>query len=275
MAGPTVADGEPAPFELTLYGGAPERRYRKLRPDLLRMPWEELSSDGAPPEVIAAARLGWTRAALQEYASADAQALMLRWLVRARAPLDLSAVASRFSLDELAHAELCARVAERLGGGATIPHCEEVLYATGKASQEAELEAARQVVWNCCVSESWSHAILTAVWTAEKHPLLREVRGRIAKDEAAHAQFGWIYLDWLLPDLTPEHREWLGRSVAPAVRVIEQGIDATSALGDEHFHPLCPSGGLGKEGCVSMAREALKVRVLEPLAERGIVVPRA
>lgn len=270
-----MADGQPEPFELTLYGGAPERRYRKLRPDLLRMPWDELSSDAAPPTVMAAARLGWTRAALQEYASADAQALMLRWLVRARAPLDLSAVASRFSLDELAHAELCARVAERLGGGATIAHREEALYPQGKASQEAELEAARQVAWNCCVSESWSHALLAAVFSAENHPLMREVRGRLAKDEAAHAQFGWIYLDWLLPDLTPEHCQWLGRAVAPAVREIERGIEAMSELGEEHFHPLCPLGGLGKEGFLSIAREALQVRVLEPLAERGIAVPRA
>jgi hypothetical protein len=38
------------------------------------------------------------------------------------------------------------------------------------------------------------------------------------------------------------------------------------------FHPICPSGGLGKEGYLSVAREALHARVIEPLARRGISV---
>jgi hypothetical protein len=270
-----VTEAKPDLFELTLHGGAPERRYRKLRPDLLRMPWDALSPAKTSPAVLAAARLSWTRAALQEYASADGQALMLRWLIRARAPLDLSAMASRFSLDELAHAELCARVAETLGGGASVPHREEQLYPDAKGtSQSAELEAARQVLWNCCVSESFSHAILVALWRAAKHPLLEKVRGRIAKDEAIHAQFGWIYLDWLLPDLEPEHREWLGRAVSPAVRTLARGIREVESLGDESFDPLCLFGGLGRDGYLSVAWEALRVRVVDPLARRGIAVDR-
>jgi hypothetical protein len=158
-----------------------------------------------------------------------------------------------------------------LGGGVSIPHQEEVLYPLDtSASPLCELDAARVVVWNCCVSESYSHAILSALWTAEKHPLLRKVRARIAKDEAVHAQFGWIYLDWLLPDLEAEHRDWLGRAVAPVARKIERGLVTVSALPDQHFHPLCPLGGLGKQGYLAVANKAVRTRVIEPLAQRGI-----
>ena len=97
-------------FELTLHGGPPERRYRNLRPDdEATFPWGTLDKSGFSAAEIAAARLGWTEGALQEYASAGAHAHMVRELVRARVPLDLSAVASRFPLDELAHAPSCAR----------------------------------------------------------------------------------------------------------------------------------------------------------------------
>jgi hypothetical protein len=96
----------PELFELSLLGGAPERRYRRLRPDIDRLPWERLKPGRRSSAVLEAARRGWTQGALQEYASADAHSAMLRLLVRARAPVDVSAMASRFPLDELAHAEL-------------------------------------------------------------------------------------------------------------------------------------------------------------------------
>ena len=126
---------EPELFELSMHGGAPERRYRRLRPDVERLPWEKFRPGKQTAATLAAARKGWTDAALQEYASADAHAVMLRALVRARAPLDLSAVVSRFPLDELAHAELCARLAGLLGGGAPVVYEPNKLYPHHKPGQ--------------------------------------------------------------------------------------------------------------------------------------------
>jgi len=111
----------PEPFEISLLGGATEARYRRLRPageDAL--PWYLLAEADLPNTERDAARRGWTAAALQEYASAAAQAAVLRALVRAQVPLDLSGMASGFAVDELAHAELCARMAQGLGGGAAV-----------------------------------------------------------------------------------------------------------------------------------------------------------
>jgi hypothetical protein len=40
-------------------------------------------------------------------------------------------------------------------------------------------------------------------WKSAKDPISRAILGRIVKDEAAHGAFGWIFLDWALPNSTP------------------------------------------------------------------------
>jgi hypothetical protein len=257
-------------FELSMHGGPPERRYRQLRPDIERLPWDSFHPDRQSLAAVTAARCAWTEAALQEYASADAHAVMLRALVRARVPLDLSAVASRFPLDELAHAELCARMAGLLGGSAAVAREPTKLYASRELGRRpAELEAAELVVWNCCVSESWARGVLTRLWQVETDPLVRPLRGRIARDEAVHGQFGWVFLDWLSPE--PGDRAILARSAAGAVRAVRASIVAAAKLPEAVFGPLAPLGGLGRAGYLALAKKVLERRVLAPLAARGLV----
>jgi len=238
-------------FELTLHGGPPERRYRNLRPDSeATLPWGTLDKSGFSEPEIAAARLGWTEASLQEYVSAGAQAQMVRELVRARVPLDLSAVASRFSLDELAHAELCARVAAELGGAVAVAYREAELFRETERAENSELTAARLVIWGCG-SECVAHALLRALWQECRDPLLRAVRGRLAKDEAGHASFLWVFLGWLLPGLEPKELDTLRRHAGRLVLQLRQNLERTRVLPDELFCALAPPGGLGKAGYLS------------------------
>jgi len=90
-------------FELSLWGGATERRYRRLRPEVERLPWGTLDPTRYPAELVLAARRSWTLAAFQEHRTGAACAATLEALIAARAPVDLIAVAARFPLDELAH----------------------------------------------------------------------------------------------------------------------------------------------------------------------------
>jgi hypothetical protein len=256
-------------FELTLYGGAPESRYRRLRPDVEQIDWDSLSPKGKPEAEVVAARRGWTAAALQEYATAAAHAVMLRALVRARVPLDLSAVASRFSLDELAHAELCARIATALGGGTPLEYDREKVFPSVTVRDTSpEIEAAQIVIQNC-VSESWSHELLHLVWEAEKQPVLKRARGRIAKDEAGHGRFGWLFLDWLEPGLADADRQRLRRHAARLIATLELGIGETAEMPVESFGALTPMA-FGKRGYRELATEALRKRVQEPLRARGL-----
>ena len=49
------AMGEPTLFELELFGGGIERRYRKMRPEVEEMPWGTLDlTDISPHDLIAA-----------------------------------------------------------------------------------------------------------------------------------------------------------------------------------------------------------------------------
>src|SRR6185503_2644372 len=94
-------------FELELRGGGSERRYRRMRPEVERMPWGTIDIAGVPEPDVVAARRAWTGAAFQEHRTAIFCSAALRALVEVRAPLDLIAMASRFPLDELVHVELC------------------------------------------------------------------------------------------------------------------------------------------------------------------------
>ena len=257
-------------FELNLYGGAPEKRYRRLRPDLEKIEWDRLSPRGISKSELLAARRGWTDAALQEYASAAAHALMLRALVRARVPLDLSAVASRFPLDELAHAEMCARVAGRFGGGTPLRYDRERVFPLPSTrGVSPEIEAAHLVIWNC-VSETWAHEMLRLTWASERNKVLKLVRGRLARDEAGHARFGWLFLDWLEPGL--EEADWrkLREPCARVVAVLEHSLAHLAKLPDDRFGPLTPMS-LGKRSYVALATLALEQRVRAPLRDRGLI----
>jgi hypothetical protein len=256
-------------FELTLLGGAPENRYRRLRPDVEKIDWDALSPSGFNEEEIVAARRAWTAAALQEYAGASAHALLLRALVRARAPLDLSAVASRFILDELAHTEICSRIAVTLGGGTPLSFDrEQVFPPSAPAGYPPEREAAELVIQNC-VSECWSHELLHQIWQTEPEPVLREARGRIARDEAGHGAFGWLFLDWLGPGLDASDRGHLRNCARRLIDTLRLNLSKTAELPDVSFNRLTPMG-LGRGSYLAAAEASLQKRVISPLRERDL-----
>jgi hypothetical protein len=257
-------------FELTMYGGAPESRYRRLRPDVERIDWDAISAKNRSESEVIAARRSWTAASLQEYATASAHALMLRALIRARVPLDLSAIVSRFPLDELAHAEICARIAGAFGGGTPLSYDRDRIFPLAKPrGLPPEIEAAEVVIQNC-VSESWSHELLHIAWEAERHGELRKARGRIAKDEAGHGRFGWLYLDWLEPGLEAADREALRKQAARVVAVVERGISEAASAPGETFGPLTAQP-FGARAFGTLAIEALEKRVRKPLRDRGLL----
>jgi hypothetical protein len=256
-------------FELTLHGGAPERRYRRLRPDIETIDWAHFSPSGYPQDEIVAARRAWTAAALQEYAGAASHSLLLRALVRARAPLDLSAVASRFILDELAHSEICSRIAVALGGGTPLSFDRERVFPpSAPAGYPPEREAAELVIQNC-VSECWSHELLHQIWQSEPDPVLREARGRIARDEAGHGGFGWLFLDWLAPGLEVSERAHLRTCAGRLIETLRLNLRQTAELPQASFNRLTPMG-LGREAYFAAAEGSLEKRVISPLRERDL-----
>ncbi len=269
---PVTDDFEP--FELDLFGESIEKRHRRQRPEVEAMPWDEFDASLYDEPVRLAARSAWTRAAFQEHRTAAATAVTLRALVEARAPVDLIGVATRFPLDELVHVELCARMAGMLGGGTEILHRPQDLIRDPVPSLSPLMRAADIVVRVYCVGEAVSIPLLRGAWHAAQHPLPKAILGTIVRDEAAHGVFGFWFLDWALPRLSPGDRATLAdsaeRAIAP-IRALWRKVasDRHNPHPDSEAHPL---GWMETDAYLETGHVAMQEKVLAPLRARSIPV---
>ena len=255
-------------FELSMWGGAVERRYRKLRPEVEDLPWDSLDLSRASPAAVLAGRTTWTEAAFQEHRTGAACAATLQALISARAPIDLVAMASRFSLDEMVHVEMCARLAQLLGGGAPIAYDPKAIIVLPAPELSPLLAAAELVVRNFCVGEALSIPILRGSWHATKQPLIKAILARIVKDEAAHGAFGWIFLDWADQELNDQDRVHLSKQTALTMDAVIERWAFIPLVEDETEEDRL--GWMEKKTYVSMARRSLRKAVLEPLSAHGV-----
>lgn len=264
------ADQDGIPFELELLGGGFERRYRRMRPDVLELPWGTMDVRGVSDEELRAARHAWTSAALNEHRTAAACGLTLRALVEANAPLDLIALASRFPLDELVHTELCARVAMELGGGSSLS-LPRSGFGLAPDPSLGPIARALDIVVRCfCVGEAFSLPMLRATWHVQEQALPKAVFARIVRDEAAHGTFGYAFLDWALPALDARDRD-----IASATA--QSAVDELVAMWPKRgsTRPRSSLSWLDADAYVALAEDALEKNVLAPMRARGFTVRRA
>lgn len=251
-------------FELDALGGPISKRLARRRTGTEHFAWHQLGAragDGAAE----LARGVWTQSAFSEYASAAAFAEIAAGLLACGAPIDLSAAAGDFVVDELLHAELSARLAMALGGAVEL-EVDLTRLVRPPAATTPLLGVAERIVRTCCIGESLTVALLAAAQRAAEPAVVRDVIGRLARDEAEHAALGWVFLDWAAERLSAQDRAQLGEAAAAA-------IQSFSPL----FAPACAtSGALGVMSCAAfdpVFRDALERHVLAPLALRGIRVP--
>jgi len=154
-----------------------------------------VSGSGAksPDLVRALAGSAWAFRWQVEVEAEERFARLARQLGGLGAPAPLVELARRSSADERRHAAHCARLAAAYGQSvpdrppapappvapAGLPEAAAVTY---------ELAAA------CCVTESVSVAVLTALLPAARDPSLRAVLRELAEDEVVHARLGWAHL---------------------------------------------------------------------------------
>ena len=263
----TPREGEEL-FELSMWGGAVERRYRQLRPEVERLPWADFDISKATPEAIRAARSTWTEAAFQEHRTGAACAATLQSLISARAPIDLVAMASRFALDEMVHVELCARLAQLFGGAAPLSYDPKHLIALPDAALSPKLQASELVIRNFCVGEALSIPILRGSWHAARQPLIKAILGRIVKDEAAHGAFGWLYFDWALDFHDEADRLHLAKQAARTIDAVVERWKLIPIIDDEKDEQRL--GWMESRSYLDLAKRSLQQAVFKPLLERGI-----
>jgi hypothetical protein len=254
-------------FELEMLGGPTEGRYRRLRPEVEALPWGSIDPTRHDPVDVEDARAHWTLAAFQEQRTAAACAETLRALLACRAPVDLVAVASRFPLDEVVHVEMCARVAEELGGGTPIKYDPRRLAPAPDRDDPPILQAAEMIVTAFCVGEAFSVPVLRGTWHAARHPLMKGVLGIIVKDEAAHGMFGWTFLDWAGEQLAP-YRDHLARLARLAIDEFTANHEEIAKIHDRDVGR--DLGWMEPTPYLELGRRAMRERVISPLQQRGI-----
>jgi hypothetical protein len=261
-----VQPGETEIFELEILGGPTERHFRARCPHVEKMLWGSLDLARFGEDELLAARRGWTDLALQEYAAAASQANVVRLLVRARAPMDLSALVANFPLDELVHTEVCARMAEELGGVVPIEYPTERVFPSSSPIRGSALaQAAQAVAWEFCVGETLSHGLLTFHHRHATVPLLEAAWGRLVKDEALHARFGWLFMQWALPRLTPAELRQVRYVAERAVDHVKELDEKVGGQPPEAFVDVGVFGSQGKEAYLLESRRILQDRVVRRL----------
>lgn len=261
-------------FELEMLGGAVEKRYRKMRPEVNDLPWGTLDLSDVPEHEKIQARRAWTSAAYQEFRTGAGVTEALRLLFEAQAPLDLMALGARFPLDEVVHVEMCARMAMEAGGGTEILYPPQGMILGATFNGSPLLRAAELMVRFFCVGESLSIPLLRGTWKAARHPLPRAVLGRIVKDEAAHGTFGYTFLDWAEDKLTREDRVLLGQAADRAIDAVVDQWDDLKRRPKAEWRQGNPLAWMATDAYLELASKSLSENVLVPLRERGIPVSR-
>ncbi len=243
-----------SPFELDWLGGTAERLHNRHGGDrVAAVPWERVQQD-LTPQQRDRRRMIWTMSAHQEWCAAGAFSALVTAMIDARAPVDLVGMTGRFVADEMVHTELCARLAMAYGGGAplqTDPAASTPVVGEGCDAMQRLLELAVRV---SCVGESVSLPVLAGNLAACDDDATRAVLKTVVKDEGPHALVGWLVLDWALPRVDEVERERLGAVAADAIDALGTALD--EAAGGEHA-----------------AQRILTRKVLQPLRDRGVIVP--
>jgi hypothetical protein len=180
-------------------------------------------------------------------------------------------MASGFAVDELAHAELCARMAQGLGGGAKIT-ADERHFPVVVQGPEPLLDAAEAVLWSCCVCESWSKRMLRESAARSSHPLAQAVWNRIAKDETLHGEFGWIFLDWLSDALEPAERATLRATATRSIAFFRKAFATMPNASGVNAGPLGVLPGFGEAEYAAFAEDVLEQEVISRLRDYELAV---
>jgi hypothetical protein len=263
-------------FELDWLGGAAEKSFRRVRPDIADLPWGTLSSSFASPAVVERARFLWTQVAISEYRAAIAFSQVLSAMLAASAPLDLIGMAGAFVADEVAHVEMASRMAMELGGAAPVSVDWRSLTRASDVEDAFSL-ANDRILKSVCVSETLSGAVAVDTMKELDAPLPKAVLTTIARDEARHTRVGWLYMEWAAPRMTDEERGRLGKTLEGSLRslgpLVKRGRRTGYAAEDRAS--LLRLGWLDRAPYAASARDAVLREVLAPLATYGIEISRS
>jgi hypothetical protein len=262
-----VATAERTPVPL----GTSERLFATLHRRFLDRdrdppPWHRLKLAEYSADDIEIARRAWAARAVAEYRSLIVFGELIARFPELGLPLEVMSSASRLLTDEARHTELCAHLADALGGhaGALLPPGD---LALKRNDLPAHLFVARWVTSMFCVGETASVGILQTLLDHTRDPCIQAVIHILLRDEILHDRFGWALARLVLPRLTEEEQEWLAADLAQTFAY----YDRSHGAADEDDAALPYHLGLAPAAARRAAfRRKIDELILPSLAELGV-----
>lgn len=181
------------------------RFHRTLMDRRQEIPWEQFELERYDPELVEFSRHQWAGRAVAEYHSTAQFAQLITRLTHLGAPVELIGAATRLITDECRHAELCARMADLLGGRGD-HHVPQRGLSLLEEEADPWLQIALSVLEVCCFGETLSIPMLESIEMVATDETPRAIARIIAADEEYHSRYGWEVMAWLMPRLKPKQR---------------------------------------------------------------------
>ncbi len=251
--------------------GTTERLFATLHRGFMELgheppPWHLLRPGEYGVGDVDVARRAWASRAVAEYRSMVVFGELIARFPAMGLPLEVTSAASRLLTDEARHTELCARVADALGGHAGAELDARDL-SLNRDDLPAHLFVARWVSSMFCVGETASVGILQVLLDHTRDPCIEAVLRILLRDEILHDRFGWALARLVLPRLSDDEQEWLAADLAQTFAYYDRSHGASSEDDGDLPHHL----GLAPASARSAAfRRKIDEVILPSLAKLGV-----
>jgi hypothetical protein len=205
------------------------RRNRHRR----QLPFDDLDCTDLTKRQRAVLASDWERRMYQEHLAVGAFALLTTELASVGCdPIVLSLV-TRASSDEVAHAEVCRRLAEVFGGAPLTGQSRGVPKIPSHACENEAMRIVLHMIEMCCIGETLTTCFFSEVIARTTSEPLREILAFLLEDEIDHGRVGWAHLAGatsterarvaaVLPTLIEGRIGWLSSAMQRSTRGDEQ-----------------------------------------------------
>lgn len=205
-----------------LYDAAKQARWDPERD----IPWSRFDPSRYAPEVLAAARLSWSRKAWTEYGGlAETPALIIRFCLEHERESDPKYFLTVRNTEEAWHLDCAHRLAELCGGFIAAPASPAYQALFNQGLYREALDAARSldayVAAHIGVQDGLDLELCRLHREMATDPVVHTVLDRLVADKTRHAAFGWLYLERRAALWSAADRQIIAAEIAHVVTDVE------------------------------------------------------
>ena len=188
--------------------------------------WADFSPSRYSSEVLAAARLSWSRKAWIEYGGLpETPALIIRFCLERERESDPKYFLTVRNTEEAWHLDCCHRFAELCGGYIAEPASPAYRALLNQGLHREALDASRHldayIAAHVGIQDGLDLELTRLHRDNAADPLAHAILDRLVADKTRHAAFGWFYLERRAELWTDEDRARIAAEIAHVVDDVE------------------------------------------------------